>query len=162
MPLPTSTVPPPPCHSQRLASFPLSVSLFLIPPLSQLSTLTPIVSCPNVKYASPSLFFSLHYGLYHHQDKKTHYRNLTKSHPGEFKHPYGARYGTTPIPKYHLPSKVSSSLPLSPSCFNNTIPRGQTQSLFINSSTMSSALTVPRFSTWLPSYTLGCQPPLTS
>jgi glutamate decarboxylase len=39
------------------------------------------------------------------QDKKTHFRALTKSHPNEASHPYGARYGTTPIPKYHIPSK---------------------------------------------------------
>jgi len=38
-------------------------------------------------------------------DKKSHYRNLTKSHPDSVAHSYGARYGTNPIPKYHLASK---------------------------------------------------------
>jgi glutamate decarboxylase len=38
-------------------------------------------------------------------DKKNHYRALTGSHANSIGHPYGARYGTTPIPKYHFPSK---------------------------------------------------------
>ncbi|KAI3610861.1 glutamate decarboxylase [Moniliophthora roreri] len=38
-------------------------------------------------------------------DKKTKHHVLTKTDPNEIQHSYGARYGTNPIPKYHLPSK---------------------------------------------------------
>jgi glutamate decarboxylase len=40
------------------------------------------------------------------QDKKSHFANLTKKGPQTtVSHSYGARYGTNPIPKYHLASK---------------------------------------------------------
>ncbi|EEB91124.1 hypothetical protein MPER_10570 [Moniliophthora perniciosa FA553] len=38
-------------------------------------------------------------------DKKTKHHVLTKTDPNQIQHTYGARYGTNPIPKYHLPSK---------------------------------------------------------
>ncbi|EIW85268.1 glutamate decarboxylase [Coniophora puteana RWD-64-598 SS2] len=38
------------------------------------------------------------------KDKKNHHHQLTKSDPNKIHHPYGARYGTASIPKYHLPS----------------------------------------------------------
>ncbi|TFL06849.1 hypothetical protein BDV98DRAFT_720 [Pterulicium gracile] len=44
------------------------------------------------------------------QEKKTHFRSLTKSHPNEVHQSYGARYGREPIPKYHMPSKVRAFL----------------------------------------------------
>ncbi|KAJ7285610.1 pyridoxal phosphate-dependent transferase [Mycena rebaudengoi] len=40
------------------------------------------------------------------RDKKSHFANLTKKGPQTtVSHSYGARYGTNPIPKYHLASK---------------------------------------------------------
>ncbi|KAL0947169.1 hypothetical protein HGRIS_013295 [Hohenbuehelia grisea] len=38
-------------------------------------------------------------------DKKTHVRNLTQQDPNLLHSSYGARYGTNPVSKYHLPSK---------------------------------------------------------
>ncbi|EGO03868.1 hypothetical protein SERLA73DRAFT_175556 [Serpula lacrymans var. lacrymans S7.3] len=39
------------------------------------------------------------------RDKKNHHHSLTKSDPNKVTHPYGARYGTASIPKFHIPSK---------------------------------------------------------
>jgi glutamate decarboxylase len=39
------------------------------------------------------------------RERKGHPRSLTQSNPNEAHHPYGARYGVEPIPKYHIPSK---------------------------------------------------------
>ncbi|KAG7452756.1 glutamate decarboxylase [Guyanagaster necrorhizus] len=38
-------------------------------------------------------------------DKKSHVHSLTHTKPDLVQHSYGARYGTNPIPKYHLASK---------------------------------------------------------
>ncbi|KAG5645812.1 hypothetical protein DXG03_005153 [Asterophora parasitica] len=38
-------------------------------------------------------------------DKKSHYHGLTKSNIHRVEHTYGARYNTTPIPKYNIASK---------------------------------------------------------
>ncbi|KAK7043692.1 glutamate decarboxylase gad1 [Paramarasmius palmivorus] len=38
-------------------------------------------------------------------DKKTKHHVLSKTDPNALHHSYGARYGTNPIPKYHIPSK---------------------------------------------------------
>ena len=40
------------------------------------------------------------------QDKKAVYHGRTKANLREIQNPYGARYGTTPVPKYHIASKV--------------------------------------------------------
>ncbi|SJL00144.1 related to glutamate decarboxylase [Armillaria ostoyae] len=42
-------------------------------------------------------------------DKKTHTHSLTHTDTNVVQHAYGARYGTNPIPKYHLASKARSS-----------------------------------------------------
>ncbi|KAA1471234.1 glutamate decarboxylase [Dentipellis sp. KUC8613] len=39
------------------------------------------------------------------KDKKMHVHQLTKTNPNSLSHTYGARYGTSSIPKYHIPSK---------------------------------------------------------
>ncbi|KAH7930877.1 glutamate decarboxylase [Leucogyrophana mollusca] len=39
------------------------------------------------------------------QDKKHHHHSLTHTDVNKMSHPYGARYGTASIPKYHMPSK---------------------------------------------------------
>lgn len=46
--------------------------------------------------------------MLHYQDHKSHSHHLTRSDPSQVSHAYGARYGTTPLPKFKLPSKASS------------------------------------------------------
>ncbi|KAG2349361.1 glutamate decarboxylase [Suillus weaverae] len=43
------------------------------------------------------------------KDKKSNHHHLTGTDSGATSHPYGARYGTTSIPKFHLPSKGASA-----------------------------------------------------
>ncbi|KAG6844493.1 hypothetical protein H0H87_006567 [Tephrocybe sp. NHM501043] len=38
-------------------------------------------------------------------DKKSHFHGLTKANLETINHTYGARYGTTPVPKYKIASK---------------------------------------------------------
>lgn len=43
------------------------------------------------------------------KDKKSHHHHLTGTNVNSISHPYGARYGTESIPKFHLPSKGASA-----------------------------------------------------
>ncbi|KAG6828666.1 hypothetical protein H0H92_007081 [Tricholoma furcatifolium] len=48
------------------------------------------------------------------QDKKPHFHGLTKANLQQITHSYGARYGTTPVPKYRIASKVGNAFGLLP------------------------------------------------
>ncbi|KAH7889792.1 glutamate decarboxylase [Phlebopus sp. FC_14] len=43
------------------------------------------------------------------KEKKHHHHHFTGTDVNKVVHPYGARYGTSPIPKFHLPSKGTSA-----------------------------------------------------
>lgn len=71
------------------------------------------------------------------QDKKAVYHGRTKGNLREIQNPYGARYGTAPVPKYHIASKVhlvSTSTRFSSITFAREFPQMQ----LIRSSMMSS------------------------
>jgi hypothetical protein len=60
------------------------------------------------------------------QDKKSHYHGLTRTNLAEVNHSYGARYGTSPIPKYHIASKVRvfSRVAYKTRCLSNIVVSG--------------------------------------